>query len=388
MKITVVGMGYVGLANALLLAQHNKVIAFDIDEQKISMLNNKQSPIKDQKIKNFLKKKKIYFTATTNKLIAYKDANYIIIAIPTNYDTHTKSFDTTIIKSVIDDINHINPYALIIIKSTIPIGFVAQLKQNTGYNNIIFVPEFLREGKALYDNLYPSRIIIGENSTRAVQFANLLLQGAHKKKITVLYTNNTEAEAIKLFTNAYLAMRVAYINELDSFAYKYNLNSKQIIQGISLDPRIGNYYNNPSFGYGGYCLPKDTNQLISNLKYTPNNLIKSITKSNNFRKKFIANNIIKKKPNIIGIYRLIMKNNSDNFRNSAIYSIIEEIIKFKIQIIIYEPLYINNNLSQFKIITNLKYFKQKSDIILANRITTELYDVKEKIFSRDIFGDN
>ncbi|WMY96165.1 MAG: nucleotide sugar dehydrogenase [Arsenophonus sp.] len=388
MKIAIVGIGYVGLSNAMLLAQHNEVIALDVIPEKVNMLNKKQSPIIDKEIKKFLKEKKLNFIATTKKKIAYKNADFVVISIPTNYDNTINSFNTSSIESIIDDIYNLNPNATIIIKSTVPIGFTTRIKKEKKNKNIIFSPEFSREGKALYDNLYPSRIVIGEDSKKAKIFAELLLKGAYKKDITVLFTDSNEAEAIKLFSNAYLAMRIAYFNELDTYSYIQKLNTRKIIEGIALDPRIGMYYNNPSFGFGGYCLPKDTKQLVSDYNNIPNNLIKAIVKSNHTRKNFIAKIIINKNPKTVGIYRLIMKSGSDNFRTSSIKNIMNKLKNNGIIIIIYEPFIKKNFFEKYKVINNLEYFKKKCDIILANRIVPELKNIKEKIYTRDVFGNN
>ncbi|WMY95825.1 MAG: nucleotide sugar dehydrogenase [Arsenophonus sp.] len=388
MKIAIVGIGYVGLSNAMLLAQHNEVVALDIISEKVNMLNKKQSPIIDKEIQKFLKEKKLNFIATTEKKRAYKNADFVVISIPTNYDNKINSFNTASIESIIDDIYNFNTNATIIIKSTIPIGFTARIKKEKKQKNIIFSPEFSREGKALYDNLYPSRIVIGEYSEKAKIFTKLLLQGAYKKDITVLFTNSNEAEAIKLFSNAYLAMRIAYFNELDTYSYIHKLNTRKIIEGVAHDPRIGMYYNNPSFGFGGYCLPKDTKQLVASYNNIPNNLIKAIVKSNYTRKNFIAKIIINKNPKTVGIYRLIMKSGSDNFRTSSIKNIMNKLRNNGIKIIIYEPFIKKNFFLQYKVINDLKYFKKKCDIILANRIVAELKNIKEKIYTRDLFGNN
>ncbi|WMY95016.1 MAG: nucleotide sugar dehydrogenase [Arsenophonus sp.] len=388
MKITVVGIGYVGISNALLLAQHNEVIALDINPEKVNMLNKKQSPIKDKEIQKFLKEKKLNFIATTEKKIAYQNADFVIISTPTNYDNKIHSFNTSSLELIIDEIHNFNPIATIIIKSTIPIGFTKRIKKEKKHKNIIFSPEFLREGKALYDNLYPSRIVIGEYSKKAKIFSKLLLKSACKKNITVLFTNSNEAEAIKLFSNAYLAMRIAYFNELDTYSYVKKLNTEKIIQGVALDPRIGIHYNNPSFGFGGYCLPKDTKQLVASYNNIPNNLIKAIVKSNHTRKNFISKVIINKNPKTVGIYRLIMKSGSDNFRKSAIKSIMKKLRNHGIKIIIYEPFIKNNYFAKYTVTNDLKNFNKKCDIILANRIVPELEDIKEKIYTRDLFGKN
>lgn len=386
MKITIVGIGYVGLSNAVLLAQHNEVIALDIDKEKVDMLNNKKSPITDKDIEEYLATRDLNLTATIDEQIAYNQSEYIIISTPTNYNPETKTFDTTTIESTIQKILSINPKAIIIIKSTIPIGYTAKICKLFGTNNIIFSPEFLREGKALYDNLYPSRIIVGQKSHHAQVFANLLLQGAIKKDIPILLTNSSEAEAIKLFSNTYLALRVAYFNELDTYAELNNLDARQIIEGVCLDPRISSGYNNPSFGYGGYCLPKDTQQLRENYESIPNDIISAIVTSNQTRKNHITNMILKRNPKTVGIYRLTMKTNSDNFRSSAILDIIQSLMDKDIKIIIYEPTINQLNISNCTIINDFEVFKQLSDIIVANRCSNELNDVSEKVYSRDLFN--